>query len=94
MELCAALNPKTVSHLSDQPREHTISRLGLPLEIRQDLLVAFRRHDIYRDGMRLPESPAPPDTLVVGFERMRGEERDMRAMLEIESPRANLRLRD
>src|SRR5262245_55791571 len=43
--------------------------------------------------MLLSESPAPSDPLVILLIGMRGEERDMRASLEVETPGAYLRFR-
>ena len=58
----------------------------------RDLALAFGLDHIHADGPLLTETPAAADTLVILLEAMRRKERDMRAVLEIQAPCADLRL--
>ena len=81
-------------HFSYQPVEHLFSLVGLALQVAGDALLALCGHDVHPDGTLLPEAPASADGLVVLLEAVRREGDDVGAVLKVQPPRANLRLRD
>ena len=83
---------ESVVHFPHEMREHLIGLTRLAAQVLEHVLIAFRGDHIHVHRAMLAESPTPAHALVILLKRVRRKERHMITVLEVQPPRADLRL--
>lgn len=89
-----AVDFERVVHLSHKTGEHAFGLMALALQILHDPPLTLSEDDVNGYGVLLSEAPAAADGLVILLKAVRRKIGDVVAVLEVQTPSANLGLGD